>query len=361
MQKGWEHLWVVVLETGESSRSEPETSSAEPPIVPKPFRSLDGRRTIFGRALERAARIVPRRRLVAAVLECHRRWWRGELTGLPSENVVVLPRDRGTGTAILSAFLSIFFRFDSEARILVLPSEQYVGDEKVLRQALEEACEAADGLESRGVLLGIQPENIDANHEWILSCSSVESGAREVISVIEKPWCVEPADLKEAGGLWNSFMFVANVTAMFRLFETSVPWLMQAMLPVARQGGGLQPEALRALYSSLPATDFSRDILQVSPELFSVVPVPPCGWIDLGSPSRVNRFLDRLRSAIDRRNGAAEAASGSAQMDPRDDRGRRRALETGAATRAMGGRSRSAFLPEARPMRADLGGQKPAP
>lgn len=29
-----------------------------------------------------------------------------------------------------------------------------------------------------------------------------------------------------------------------------------------------------------------------------MVPVPPCGWIDLGSPSRAHRFLDRLRSAI---------------------------------------------------------------
>jgi mannose-1-phosphate guanylyltransferase len=53
---------------------------------------------------------------------------------------------------------------------------------------------------------------------------------------------------------------------------------------------------LAQLYEELPALDFSRDILQRSPELLRVVIVPACGWSDLGTPSRVVETVNRFRS-----------------------------------------------------------------
>src|SRR5439155_3578454 len=41
----------------------------------------------------------------------------------------------------------------------------------------------------------------------------------------------------------------------------------------------------------LPARDFSRELLERIPELLELVVVPPCGWTDLGTPARLERFL----------------------------------------------------------------------
>jgi len=56
---------------------------------------------------------------------------------------------------------------------------------------------------------------------------------------------------------------------------------------------------LAQLYDRLPELDFSRDILQRSPELLRVMTVPACGWSDLGTPRRVVETVRRLRSTSD--------------------------------------------------------------
>jgi len=41
----------------------------------------------------------------------------------------------------------------------------------------------------------------------------------------------------------------------------------------------------------------SRDVLERSTPFLSVVRVPPCGWSDLGTLERLQRFLPRLAAA----------------------------------------------------------------
>jgi hypothetical protein len=50
-------------------------------------------------------------------------------------------------------------------------------------------------------------------------------------------------------------------------------------------------------YQRLPLLDFSRDILQHQTARLSVLPVPRCGWNDLGTPRRVGQtFAERDRA-----------------------------------------------------------------
>ena len=52
------------------------------------------------------------------------------------------------------------------------------------------------------------------------------------------------------------------------------------------------------LYERLPSKDFSREVLQRIAGRLDLVVVPPCGWSDLGTPSRLERFR---RAAPERR------------------------------------------------------------
>jgi hypothetical protein len=48
------------------------------------------------------------------------------------------------------------------------------------------------------------------------------------------------------------------------------------------------------MYTRLPDLDFSRDLLEGREASLCVLPVPACGWSDLGTPYRVGETVRRL-------------------------------------------------------------------
>jgi hypothetical protein len=67
-----------------------------------------------------------------------------------------------------------------------------------------------------------------------------------------------------------------------------------------RRGASSEEAALYKLFSSVPASNFSYEVLSVCPSDFAVVPVEGLGWTDLGEPERVlsalNLKLEPVRS-----------------------------------------------------------------
>lgn len=67
-------------------------------------------------------------------------------------------------------------------------------------------------------------------------------------------------------------------------------------------------KATAALYEHMPILDFSRDVLcNRNVENLRVLPVPQCGWSDLGTPLRVTQTLKRL-------GGGRRVAEASVEM-----------------------------------------------
>jgi hypothetical protein len=58
------------------------------------------------------------------------------------------------------------------------------------------------------------------------------------------------------------------------------------------------------LYASIAAVDFSRDLLQGAEGLLRVLPVPACGWTDLGTPRRVLACLNDTSSGTSTRQAS---------------------------------------------------------
>jgi hypothetical protein len=55
--------------------------------------------------------------------------------------------------------------------------------------------------------------------------------------------------------------------------------------------GRLTATALQELYLGLSSVDFSRDIVPGQEAALRVLPVPACGWTDLGTVQRVEKTL----------------------------------------------------------------------
>jgi mannose-1-phosphate guanylyltransferase len=290
------HNWALVLAAGEGSRLQALTTTASGLAIPKQFCSLGREPSLLHDALRRARVVAEPQRTCAIVAEHHRRWWQSLQLNIPASNLIQQPRNRGTATGILLPLLHIVHR-DPEAMLLVLPSDHYVRNEDVLADSLRSAMTELARDRNHVILLGIMPDEPDPELGYVVAESDSRGNVGAVSEFVEKPNVATASALIARGGVWNSFIFAANGQALLRAFEARCPDLVGEMRHiVTSKNSSMRRARLAQLYEELPALDFSRDILQRSPELLRVVTVPACGWSDLGTPRRVVEMVNRFRS-----------------------------------------------------------------
>lgn len=302
------HNWALVLAAGEGSRLQALTTTASGVAIPKQFCSLGAEPSLLHDALRRARVVADPQRTCAIVAEHHRRWWQPLHLGIPASNLILQPRNRGTAVGILLPLLHIVHR-DPQASLLVLPSDHYVRNEHILAQSLRAVMLELEHERSHVILLGITPDEPDPELGYIVAAGDRDEAIRTVSEFVEKPNVAAARALIARGGLWNSFIFAGNGQALLRAFEVRCPDLVGEMrYIVSSMDSSMRSARLAQLYEQVPTLDFSRDILQRSPEMLRVMTVPACGWTDLGTPKRVLQTVSRFRSRFSAA-GPARAAS----------------------------------------------------
>ena len=301
-QNRWEthwdagHNWALVLAAGEGTRLQALTMTASGVAIPKQFCSMGGNDSLLHAALRRARSVTSPERTSTILAEQHRRWWQNLPLGIPPQNVIVQPRNRGTANGILLPLLQIVHR-DPQATLLVLPSDHYVRNEEVLATSLRHAMTQLEQHRDHIILLGLTPEEADPELGYVVSDADSTFSARAVAEFVEKPNVATARALIARGGLWNSFIFAANAQTLVRTFEARCPAIVSQMQRiVAEERPEIRDAHLAELYEHLPSLDFSRDILQRAPSALRVLKVPACGWNDLGTPRRVVEVANRYRS-----------------------------------------------------------------
>lgn len=299
------HNWALVLAGGNGSRLRALTTTASGVAIPKQFCSLGGQGSLLHDAVGRARAVADPEHICAIVAEDHRRWWQPLQLGIPTANLISQPRNRGTAIGILLPLLHIVHR-DPEATLLVLPSDHYVRNEDILAASLRSAMAEVARDRSRVILLGITPEEADPELGYIVAENDGRPGIGVVSEFVEKPSAATARALIGRGGVWNSFIFAAGGQELLRAFEARCPDLLDEMRHAVTSAESSKRQArLAQLYDRLPELDFSRDILQRSPQLLRVMTVPACGWSDLGTPRRVVETVKRF--------GAQSGAAGGTQ------------------------------------------------
>jgi mannose-1-phosphate guanylyltransferase len=288
--------WALVLAAGEGSRLRALTTT-NGVAVPKQFCSLQGGPSLLQEALHRAEAVAPRSRICTIVAEQHRRWWEGPLWSLPSQNIIVQPENRGTAVGLLLPLLHIEAR-DPQARVVVLPSDHYVRDEAALARSLRHAATKIVSGRDEIYLLGIGPDEADPELGYILPSTGDGANGFRVAQFVEKPPMTLARSIIERGGLWNAFILAAPAHAFIRLFELRYADIVAEMRNVVQQDrvDPQVPLVTADLYGRLPELDFSRHVLEGAEQSLRVLPVPACGWSDLGTPKRVAEALRRLES-----------------------------------------------------------------
>jgi mannose-1-phosphate guanylyltransferase len=287
--------WAIVLAAGEGARLQALTTNSAGVSIPKQFCSLRGGASLLHEAIQRAERLCDPARICVVVAAGHRPWWEPALAALARDNVIIQPRNRGTGIGILLPLLHIRRR-DPTARIIVLPSDQHVQDEGRLETALRRALRRIEEDPSRAILLGVEPDDVDPGLGYIVPGGENRSGIRAVDRFVEKPSAAAALALMARGALWNAFILAAHARTLLDFFEHRFPDVVTRMqAAIARDARNpADPQALPRAYESLPEIDFSRHVAQGAEQWLRVLAVPACGWSDLGTPARVARTLERL-------------------------------------------------------------------
>lgn len=294
------NTWALILAAGDGVRLRSLTTAPSGTAIPKQFCSLRDGPSLLHEALGRARSVTSEIHTCAVVAESHRRWWEPQLWSLPAANVIVQPENRGTANGILLPLLHIVAR-DPDARLLLLPSDHHVRKEAILARSLRQALEQLRWRIDEAVLLGLEPALSDPDLGYILPGPSDGRGALEVTQFVEKPTPMQARELIARGGLWNAFIVASTAQALLGLFRRRIPEIVRQMRAavqhdLSEHGTGL---ATALLYEELAVIDFSHDILQGQEQQLRVLPVPQCGWSDLGTPQRV---ADALRWAPARQN-----------------------------------------------------------
>jgi mannose-1-phosphate guanylyltransferase len=290
-----------VLAGGEGKRLRALTTRPCGTSVPKQYCSLHGGHSLLEDAIARAQRVVAPDRICTIVAQQHREWWtesQALLEALELGNLIVQPRNLGTGIGILFSLLHILAK-DPQAQLVLLPADHYVRDEATLNGALLQALERLDRNADRPILLGLQPDEPDTDFGYVLPGDPDPLGGHTVARFIEKPGYSVAREIIDAGGLCNTFIMVASARTLLDLFLPRYAALvmeMQVGLAKGQTAGsptGSWP-ALLNLYDRLPELDFSRDLLEGHAADLCVLRVPPCGWSDLGTPRRVAEIVQRF-------------------------------------------------------------------
>jgi len=292
------NAWAIVLAGGEGSRLHGLTTDASGVAVPKQYCSLTGGQSLLIDTVQRAASVVERNHICVVVAAQHRRWWEPMCCKMPKSNIIVQPRNGGTGNGVLLPLLHILAR-DHGARIILLPSDHYVGDEPALASSLRQAVGALEDHFDELVLLGMHPDDADPDFGYIIPGQNIGPNIYRVERFVEKPSRAAARQLLEQGALWNALIMATRARALLDVFMRSQPDVVAKMHFAVAEDLRSSTNALAAtiVYRDLPNIDFSSQILQGTETKLRLIKASRCGWSDLGTPKRLGETLRKFPRA----------------------------------------------------------------
>lgn len=197
------------------------------------------------------------------------------------ESIMLEPAARNTAPAIACAALQLLKK-DSNAILLVLPSDHVIEDQAALHAAIVKARVAAE--QGNLVTFGVKPTHAETGYGYIKSGESYESGGKLIERFVEKPDAPTASAYFEQGGYsWNSGMFVFTAQAYID------------------QLGALRPEMLAKCKDAVDKARIDLDFICLDEQSFMacesdsvdyavmedaekrVVVELDAGWNDLGS------------------------------------------------------------------------------
>jgi mannose-1-phosphate guanylyltransferase/mannose-6-phosphate isomerase len=275
------NIHPVILSGGSGTRLWPLSREA----YPKQFLRFDGEHTLLQATAQRVRGLTGAVAPTLVANNEHRFLIAQQLqeTGVAPRAILLEPVARNTAPALAVAALHIAAE-ESDALMLVLPSDHLIPDAAAFRREVEVAVPAARN--GHLVTFGIEPRWAETGYGYIARGAPLAGAAAcaEVARFIEKP---DPARaerfVQEGGYYWNSGMFLFPVRAFLAELERLQPGLLAGCRD-ALSGGVRDLDFLRLAGPAIercPSISVDYAVLEHT----ALAAVRPVGyeWSDLGS------------------------------------------------------------------------------
>ncbi|HVF38098.1 MAG TPA: mannose-1-phosphate guanylyltransferase [Sphingomicrobium sp.] len=270
----------VILSGGSGTRLWPLSTADRP----KQFLALGGDETLFRQTL---ARVEDRRRYAAPIIVAnadHRTLCASELGNCENARLILEPCARNTAAAIVMAAEVARQSSGSDAMLLVMPSDQLIGDPAAFHRAVEIGQVAANA--GRIVTFGITPTGPETGFGYLEAGAALgdAAGAFDVAKFVEKPE-LEVAETMVASGrhFWNGGIFLFRASDFLSEAQRLVPEIhqsaVQAIAGAETQGQCILPSP--APLDPCPSLSVDYAVMERSDRV-AMVPLD-ANWSDVGS------------------------------------------------------------------------------
>ncbi len=207
--------------------------------------------------------------------------------GAPISDIILEHIGRNTAPAAAIAALTIA-SYDSEAIMILLPSDHLISNREAFLKAIKNAEAAAN--EGYLVTFGIAPSGPETGYGYIHNGEAIEGvpNCFAVDKFIEKPDAENAARMIEAGGHeWNSGIFLFKATTYLEELNHLLPEIYSACeKSLAEASRDLDFTRLgEEAFESCPAISIDYAVMEHTRNA-AVIPVD-MGWSDIGSWSEL--------------------------------------------------------------------------
>ncbi|MGY3792514.1 mannose-1-phosphate guanylyltransferase [Aquimarina sp. 433] len=224
------NYYAILMAGGVGSRFWP-VSTAE---FPKQFHDMLGTgETLIQRTFKRLERIIPTENIFILTNERYNDLVLSQLPKVTQRQVVTEPAMRNTAPCILYAALKIH-KENSDAVMVVAPSDHWIEDETAFTNNLEQCFEAC-GAQNILMTLGIQPTFPNTGYGYIQYQEEAKP-IKKVAQFTEKPdYETAKQFLNQGNYLWNAGIFIwsaNNILSAFKEFQKEMTALFEKGMDV---------------------------------------------------------------------------------------------------------------------------------
>ena len=230
-----------------------------------------GNRSLLQGAYDRLRKITTKDKIFVVTQQKQAALIQKQLPQLSAKNIVKEPFGRNTAAAVGLAALKIG-RQSPDAVMVIVPADQYMYEKSGFKKAINNAVRIARERNAL-VTIGIKPTYPATGFGYI---KPVSSKVYKVQKFVEKPDLAKAKKFVKNGYLWNSGIFVWEVTAILEAIRDYTPKLYKQLAQF--DSGRI---SLLSAYKKIEKISIDYAVLEKSGKVF-VVP-SDIKWDDIGS------------------------------------------------------------------------------